>query len=129
LGSIHVRARNRPHANRAHTASPTLVALAEIGQTHRYAAYRFATTLAVVQALIQAADSAKRMLPAKKVAVHCLTRTYLRALLTTTAEASMAIREALEQPSRLNQIGMAERCRIDQITQMYVYHMRTILWR
>jgi len=103
--------------------------MTEITSLHRYAADKLAASLACTEALSRASLSGPGLTPMQRAALIQLRREYLWAILTLVSKGGLAIVEDVRQGARKPQRNAEQMQRIDQISQMYVQHARTILRR
>ena len=107
--------------------TPTQVGLTAIGHIHHYAAEMFSASLAVAQALLPVAEDTMHQSLAHEVALYHLTSAYLQAMLTVVDASGAEIMDNLERP--LASLGVAQRSRIDQVSEAYLQQVRGILQR
>lgn len=109
--------------------TPIQVGLEAIGSTHRYAAEKFAASLAVAQALCQTAEGTLHLTPARETALYHLTSAYLQTMLAVADEAGAEIMDRLMDSGPLASLNVEERRRIDQVSETYLQHVREMLER
>ena len=107
--------------------TPIRFGLEAIGNTHRYAAEKFAASLAVAQALCQTAAGSLPLTPAREMAFYHLSSAYLQALLAVADEAGARIMERLVDHCPLTSLAVEERRRIDQVSEVYLQRVQEML--
>jgi hypothetical protein len=105
------------------------IGLEAIGNTHGYAAEKFAASLAVAQALCQTAEGSLHLMPAREMVLYHLSSAYLQAMLAVADEAGARIMERLADHCPLASLDVEERRRIDQVSETYLQHVREMLQR
>lgn len=102
--------------------------LEEIGSLHRYAADTFAASLACIETLSRAPLRGSGLTPRLRAALGELRQAYLWAILTAVNKAGITIVEQASRESAFPHPSAGQQ-QIDQISQMYIQHARTILRR
>lgn len=103
------------------------VGLTEIGRTHRYAAAKFAVTLASTQTLVQTGHGDLQGAAVPAVALARLSQTYLQAMLAAVDSAANAIVTALAQQCSPEVCGAQQRRRIDRLSDDFLRRVRMLL--
>lgn len=101
--------------------------LKEIGKMHCYAATTFAITLARAQTLTETATGRGPLSLACTLALSRLAREYLHGMLASADEAGTAIMAGIVESESSAVIGAEQRRRIDQLSELYLQHVRDML--
>jgi hypothetical protein len=101
--------------------------LTEVGRTYRYAAAKFAVTLASAQALLQTGHGNLQDVAEPAVALARLSQTYLQAMLAAVDSAANAIVMAFAQRCSPEVCGAQQRRRIDGLSGDFLRRVRMLL--
>jgi hypothetical protein len=105
------------------------VGLQAVGDTHRYAAERFAASLVLAQALFRKEKGSLHLTLAREMALHHLTCAYLQAMLAVADEVGAEIIGRLMNQGRMARFGVEERQQINQVSELYLQRVREMLQR
>jgi hypothetical protein len=103
--------------------------VAAVGLIHRHAAEQLAATLITAQRLEQAVASAVPLTPAQTVRLAQRKREFVWGLLTLVQLGGVRVINALKDSKPVLAVGVETQQHIDQLVQLYLQHIQTILRR
>lgn len=110
-------------------AAHIMTGLQTVSNTHRYAAEKFAASLAVAQALCQEAENISQWSLAQEMAFHHLSCAYLQSMVAVVDRGGTDLMDGLANHHLLASQGDVDRSRIDMVSEAYLQHVRHMLER
>ena len=104
-------------------------ALVKVSSIHRYAAQQFAATLAHMQHGVQTGAGVKSLAPTQALLLDGLNHELLWSLLTVVQKGGVNITDALKHHKPLTHVEIQIYRQIDQLDQLYLQNVQTILRR